>query len=219
MKKLITISAIAMSGLMFNAANAQIRIGLGIRLPHIVIVPRPVVVVKAEAPVYQEPIVSDNDDCDFYYLPDVGAYYSVAEQCYYYQDGDSWVSAAYLPGVYRDYDWRYAARRFEIREARPYLHNNIYRSRYQGFDRDLARNHDHFAAGIDYHYNRDAYNNGQRFDNRDNNNQRYGDNNHNYGNNKQSNQTRGKGNRDNQQRIAQNNQGYNGHDRGKKDRF
>jgi hypothetical protein len=165
MKKLAIISAIAMSGLFYNAANAQLGLHVGIRLfPHRIFVPRPVVVVQPQEPVYQEPVVSD-DDCDFYYLPDVGAYYSVTDQCYYYQDGDNWISAAYLPGIYHDFDWRYA-RRFEIRQSRPYMHNDFYRNRYQGFDRDIARNHDDFRRGFDYRNNNNAYNNDHRFDNR-----------------------------------------------------
>src|SRR3569833_2468298 len=132
MKKLAIISAIAVSSLFYNAANAQFGLHIGVRLfPHRVFVPRPVVVVQPQVPVYQEPVVSDSDDCDFYYLPDVGAYYSVNEQCYYYLDGDNWIATAYLPGVYHDFDWRYA-RRFEIRESRPYLRNSFFRDRYQG---------------------------------------------------------------------------------------
>jgi len=172
MKKIAIISAIAMSGLFYNAANAQLGIHIGIHLfPNRIFVPRPVVVVQPQEPVYQEPAVSDdsnNDDCDFYYLPDVGAYYSVNDQCYYYQDGDNWVSAAYLPGIYHDFDWRYA-RRFEIRQPRPYMHNDFYRDRYKGFDRNIARNHDDFSRGFDYRHNNSAYNNDHRFDNdRDN---------------------------------------------------
>ncbi len=248
MKKLAIISAIAMSGLFYNAANAQLGIHIGIRLfPHRIFVPRPVVVVQPQEPVYQEPVVSDdsnNDDCDYYYLPDVGAYYSVNDQCYYYQDGDNWVSAAYLPGIYHDFDWRYA-RRFEIRQSRPYMHNDFYRNRYQGFDRDIARNHDDFRMGFDYRHNSNAYNNDHRFDNRggygqhfdnrgqdnagqyrnnqDNNRlgQQAGQNRDkgNYNNGRQNdqaqNQNRDRGNRDNQ-RVAQNNNG-NKHDR--RDRF
>lgn len=167
MKKLAIISAIAISGLFYNSANAQLGLHIGIRLfPHRIYVPRPVVVVQPQVPVYQEPVVSDNDDCDFYYLPDVGAYYSVNDQCYYYQDGDNWISAAYLPGIYHDFDWRYAARRIEIREPRPYMHNDFYRARYQGFDRNIARYHNDFRMGFDYRNNRNAYNNDNRFDNR-----------------------------------------------------
>jgi len=119
MKKLTILSAIAMSGLIYSTANAQmsIRVGLHFGTP----------VAVRTAPIYNEP--AD----DYYYLPDVDAYYSVSEQCYYYFDGDNWVSAAFLPGEYRDYDWR-TARRFEVKASRPYMHDEIYRSRYNGHE-------------------------------------------------------------------------------------
>src|ERR1700683_1057801 len=121
MKKLFIISAIAISGLIYNTANAQIRlhVGFGFR-PHVALyVPAPVVVEPAPiyaqaAPVYDQSqdVYNDSND-DYYYLPDVDAYYDVNDQCYYYNDGTDWISAAYLPGAYRNYDWRNAPR-YEI---------------------------------------------------------------------------------------------------------
>ena len=127
MKKIALISAIALSSLFYNHANAQVRLRFGFNFG-----PRPVyapVRVVAQ-PAYAEPSNYDGDE-DYYYLPDVDAYYSVPEQCYYYNDGGEWVSAAYLPGAYRDYDWR-SARRFEVRASRPFMHNDYYRERYSG---------------------------------------------------------------------------------------
>lgn len=154
MKKLTILSAIAMSGLIYSTANAQMSIRLGFHFGTPVAVQR--------APVYEAPAtVSYDDDDDYYYLPDVGAYYSVNEQCYYYYDGDSWISAAYLPGEYRDYDWR-TARRYEVRAPRPYMHDEIYRSKYHGHEVDAwahGDNHEHFNAPAQRDY-------GRQFDNR-----------------------------------------------------
>jgi hypothetical protein len=175
MKKLIILSAIAMSGLIYNTANAQIRIhvGLGFAPSRVVYAPAPVI---EQAPVYQQPAYYQNND-DYYYLPDVDAYYSVNEQCYYYYDGDNWISAAYLPDEYRDYDWR-SVRRYEVRAPRPYLHDDIYRSRYNGHEiQEWAHNNhnEHFDRnnanlvyrGNEQHfYNRGQNNYNQRFDNR-----------------------------------------------------
>lgn len=111
------LSAIAVSGLMAQSANAQIGFHISLHLG--------APVYTAPAPVY--------DDEDYYYLPDVEAYYSVRQNCYYYNDGYNWVSAAYLPGAYRNYDWHYA-RRIQVREARPYMHNDVYRVRYGGVE-------------------------------------------------------------------------------------
>jgi len=177
MKKLILISAIAVSGLFYNSANAQIRVHFGIRFaPRPVYVPARVVVAAPAQVEYNEPANYDGDE-DYYYLPDVDAYYSNTENCYYYNNGDSWVSATYLPGAYRDYDWR-SARRYEVRAHRPYLRNDFYRARYDGvafngrwnervYDRGYNSNrfdHDAYRRDdrrFDNHYGRDD----RRFDN------------------------------------------------------
>lgn len=162
MKRLLLISAIAMSGMFYNTANAQIRLHLGIHLGGPVVVPAP------EPVAYQEPVAYNNDD--YYYLPDVDAYYSVDQQCYYYNDGGAWVSAAYLPGAYRDYDWR-SYRHFEIRAPRPYMHADFYRNRYSGVafnGRWNDRAYDRGYANVTYHDNRGFGNGGydnRRFDN------------------------------------------------------
>lgn len=117
MKKLMILSAMAVSGLMVQSAKAQIGIHINLHL--------------GGSPVYEAPEPEYADQ--YYYLPDVEAYYSVRENCYYYNNGYNWVSAAYLPGAYRNYDWHYA-RRIEIREPRPYLRSEAYRSRYGGFE-------------------------------------------------------------------------------------
>lgn len=125
MKKLFLTIIIAASGLATQTASAQIGISIQIGTG---VVHRPV------APV----VVYD----DFYYLPEVEAYYSVPEHCYYYMDGRRWVSAAYLPGRYHDYDWRYA-RRYQVRTQRPFDNHNYYRNRFGGNPgRDWNRNWD-----------------------------------------------------------------------------
>src|ERR1700712_1489523 len=155
MKKLTIISAIALSGLLYNTADAQIRIHLGLNFS-----PRPVVYVPAREvvaqPAYYEPANYSGDE-DYYYLPDVDAYYSVPEQCYYYNNGGSWVSAVYLPGAYRDYDWR-SVRRYEVRAPRPFMHNDYYRTRYNGvaFNGNWNRGYDRGYANNN-HYNSNQY--------------------------------------------------------------
>jgi hypothetical protein len=173
MKKLILVSAIAMSGLIYQTANAQIGVHFNINLGA-----RPVVV--EQAPVY--------NDADFYYLPEVEAYYSVNQHCYYYQDGGNWISAAYLPGRFHDYDWQHA-NHYAVREARPYLHNDVYRARYGGLEGRRDWNYrderstrvyaDRERFNNQYHnqnYGRDNQRNEQRFDNNRNDHQQQNDN-------------------------------------------
>jgi len=154
MKKLTILSAIAMSGLIYSTANAQMSIRVGLHFGTPVAVQRSTVYDDAAQISY------DGDD-DYYYLPDVDAYYSVSEQCYYYFDGDSWISAAFLPGEYRDYNWR-TARRYEVRAPRPYMHDEIYRSRYNGREVSAwahTNNYEHYNAPVQRNYE-------ERFDNR-----------------------------------------------------
>jgi len=150
-----------MSGLFYNTANAQIRVGVGFhfRAPRIY-VPQRVAVAEQAQVVYNEPINYDGDE-DYYYLPDVDAYYSVTGQCYFYNDGGNWVSSAYLPGAYHDYDWR-SVRHYEVRATRPFMHNDYYRNRYNGvaFNGQWNRGENHSYA-TNYRMNHDQYRNDQ----------------------------------------------------------
>jgi hypothetical protein len=155
MKKIALISAIALSGLFYNNVNAQVRIGFGIHIN------TPSVRVIAESPAY----TSYNTADDYYYMPDVDAYYSAYENAYYYNDGERWVSAAYLPGAYRNYDWR-NARHYEVRAHRPYLNADIYRERYRGNAYNWNRRDDRFDNRKDDRVDNRNYAN--RDDRRDN---------------------------------------------------
>ncbi len=167
MKKIAFISAIALSSLLYNSAKAQIRVHLGIHFAsRPVYVPARVVVAQPVSDEYSEPANYDGDE-DYYYLPEVDAYYSIPEQCYYYNDGGSWVSAAYLPGAYRNYDWR-AARRFEVHAHRPFMHNDYYRTRYNGVAFNGRWDHSYSRGyASNNHYNHVQYRrDDRRFDNR-----------------------------------------------------
>jgi hypothetical protein len=124
MKKIYLLSAMVLAGLFANKAQAQISVHIGLNLPvRHVYVPAP------------QPEVIYNDDFDdsddYYYLPEVEAYYSIPLNCYFYNDGGRWIRAQYLPGAYRNYDWR-SARRFEVRGRRPYMNHDVYRGRWGG---------------------------------------------------------------------------------------
>ena len=171
MKKLFIVSAIAMSGLVYTTASAQIRFHFGLRFHPRVAVYAPAPVLVEQAPVHDQsqPVddqyqtaYNDNSD-DYYYLPDIGAYFDITDQCYYYNDGNAWISAAYLPGAYHNYDWRNAPR-YEIRASRPYMHDDFYRSKYNSHaSGEWAHNNNHFDNG---YANRAFNGSNQRFDNR-----------------------------------------------------
>ena len=161
MKKLILISAIAISGLFYNTANAQVRVSFGFNFsPRRVYVPQRVVVARPAPVEYSEP-VNYNGDEDYYYIPDVDAYYSVTDQCYFYNNDGDWVSGTYLPGAYRDYDWR-SVRHYEVRAPRPYIHNDYYRARYNGVSFNGQWNREYNRGySNDYRVNHDQYRNDQ----------------------------------------------------------
>lgn len=150
MRKLILLSAIVAGGLLSTTAKAQIGVSIGVNFGS----RGPIVHV----PVATPPIAYNAYYNDYYYLPDVGAYYSVGEQAYYYNNGGRWVSAAYLPG-YRNYDWR-TARRYEVHANRPYLNHNYYSSRYGAGRGNVNNNRDV--------YNRNDNRGNNRFDDRNN---------------------------------------------------
>lgn len=167
MKKIYLLSAMVLAGLFANKAQAQISVHIGFNVP--------------VRPVYApQPQVIYNDDFDdsddYYYLPEVEAYYSVPLQCYFYNDGNRWVRAQYLPGAYRNYDWR-SARRFEIRGRRPYMNHDAYRGRWGGNPNrgDWNRRDNNYASRGNNGYgggrddNRGSNGWGRRDDNRGNN--------------------------------------------------
>ncbi|OOQ61628.1 hypothetical protein [Mucilaginibacter pedocola] len=143
MKKIYLLSAMVLAGLFANKAEAQISIHIGLNIP-----PRPVY-VPAPQPVVYDDVFDDSDD--YYYLPEVEAYYSIPLHCYFYNDGSRWIRAQYLPGAYRNYDWR-TARRFEVRGRRPYMNHDVYRGRWGGnpYRGDWNRRNNDYANRGDY---------------------------------------------------------------------
>jgi hypothetical protein len=68
----------------------------------------------------------------YYYLPDVEAYYDVPSSMFIYQSGGVWVHRTYLPTRYRHYDlYRgYKVVMTDYHGSKPYYHHNDYRVRY-----------------------------------------------------------------------------------------
>lgn len=132
--------AVAAGSFLYKSADAQVGLNVNLHLggisAHVVLAkPAPVMVA------YPQDDYSD----DYYYLPEVEAYYSVPQHCYFYMDGNRWVSAAYLPGAYRNYNWQ-SLRHYEVRERHPYMHHNDFVNRFggrrPGDDRGYANRYD-----------------------------------------------------------------------------
>lgn len=69
------------------------------------------------------------DHVDYYYLPDIDAYYNVATREFTYLQKNRWVTRANLPARYRRYDL-YSGYKVVVNERRPYLNANYYRTTY-----------------------------------------------------------------------------------------
>jgi hypothetical protein len=69
------------------------------------------------------------DYVEYYYLPDVEAYYYVPKRQFIYLAGDTWVHSYSLPPAYRNYDL-YNGYKVVVNEPRPFRHFKADRIKY-----------------------------------------------------------------------------------------
>ena len=72
------------------------------------------------------------DYAEYYYFPDIEAYYDVPTRQYIYLDGSRWVKVRTLPARYRGFDV-YNSYKVVINERDPYLRHNTYKVKYVGY--------------------------------------------------------------------------------------
>ena len=72
------------------------------------------------------------DYAEYYYLPDIEAYYNVPKRQFIYLQGKNWVFAGALPGAYANFDL-YRGYKVVINEPRPYLHHEVYYKKYYSY--------------------------------------------------------------------------------------
>jgi len=75
---------------------------------------------------------SGYSDVQYYYLPDVEAYYDVNSSMFIYYEGRSWVRRSYLPSRYRNYDLYggYKVVMNGYHGNTPYYNHREYRTKY-----------------------------------------------------------------------------------------
>lgn len=115
MKKLIFTAALVLGCITTQIASAQISIGL-----HFNIGSQP-----DWGPV-------GYDRADYYYMPDIDAYYDVPAHQYVYYEGNVWVHRTYLPARYRGYDL-YHGYKVVINRPSPWLRHSYYRTTYASY--------------------------------------------------------------------------------------
>ena len=69
------------------------------------------------------------DYVEYYYLPDIGAYYYVPTRQFIYLNNGNWVYANSLPSRYRSYNL-YSGYKVVINEPKPYLRHSTYQVKY-----------------------------------------------------------------------------------------
>ncbi len=126
MKKTIIMTALLLSGFAFQKVSAQIHVDLRLNI--------------ASQPVWG-PVGYDH--VEYYYMPDINAFYYVPNRQYVYQERGRWIFSASLPPRYHDYDV-YSGYKVVVNEPTPYCHVKTYRSKYGGFkghhDQEIIRN-------------------------------------------------------------------------------
>jgi Ni/Co efflux regulator RcnB len=123
MKKLIVLSTVVISSLIFSSAKAQVRFSVNINI--------------GAQPAW----VANNDAADYYYLPDIESYYDVRDRVYVYREGNQWRRGAYLPARYRNYDFRNKHVISIKGQDRPYLHHEQNRNAYANANNRFNQQH------------------------------------------------------------------------------
>ena len=125
MKKTIIILSFLLSSFVFEKANAQIHWGLNVNI--------------GTQPAWGP---TGYDHVEYYYMPDIDAYYSVSNQQYIYLEGGRWTFASNLPSRFH-YDVNNGYK-VVVNEPRPYRHAEMYRNKYASFkgrhDQEMIRN-------------------------------------------------------------------------------
>ncbi|MEO8515492.1 MAG: hypothetical protein ABI426_02045 [Flavobacterium sp.] len=117
-----------------------------------------------------------DDDVDYFYLPEIEAYYDVHSSVFIYMGPGGWIRTAYLPEYCRDYDLNHGYKVvLDYRGSAPYAYFNRHRQMYyHDYYRNYRQEYYHprqprrtqyvaMASPRDYHNNgnHNNHNNGQ----------------------------------------------------------
>ena len=113
MKKIIFFLILAIGVLTSNRASAQVSLSFNV----------------GSQPVWGP---TGYDYVDYYYLPDIEAYYYVPQHQFVYLEGNNWVFSSSLPARYGSFDL-YSAHKVVINSPKPYMHHDADRAKYATF--------------------------------------------------------------------------------------
>jgi len=126
MKKTILAAALLFSSLAMQTTDAQVRISLGLNIG----------TQPAWGPV-------GYDHVEYYYMPDIDAFYYVPRQQYIYMSRGRWVFTTILPPRFSNYDFN-TGYKVVVNESQPYYNAQMYRTKYASYrgrhDQEIIRN-------------------------------------------------------------------------------
>ncbi|MFL9485609.1 hypothetical protein ACI6Q2_22700 [Chitinophagaceae bacterium LWZ2-11] len=115
-KNLLAIALlIGLAGFSFTESKAQVSVGININI--------------GTQPLWGP---TGYDYVNYYYLPDIDAYYNVPQRQFIYMSGGRWTFASALPSQYGSYDL-YRSYKVVVNEPKPYLHADVYRNKYMSY--------------------------------------------------------------------------------------
>jgi len=115
MKKLIFTTAILCGCLLFKTADAQVSVSAGVNIG----------VQPDWGPV-------GYDNAQYYYMPEIGAYYDVPAHMYVYRENNVWIHRGVLPPRFGNFD-RYRSYKAVINERNPWERDDQFRARYANY--------------------------------------------------------------------------------------
>ena len=126
MKKTILIAVLLLSGFAFKTATAQVKVSIRANI--------------GAQPVWG-PVGYDH--VEYYYMPDIDAYYYVPTRQYIYQERGRWQFASSLPRRYNNYDV-YTGYKVVVNDYKPYRNAQNYRTQYAPYkgrrNQEIIRN-------------------------------------------------------------------------------
>jgi hypothetical protein len=152
MKKTILVMTLLLSGFAFQNASAQVRLNINIGVQ----------------PVWG-PVGYDH--AEYYYMPDIDAYYYIPNRQFIYMEHGRWAFSTYLPSRF-NYDI-YSGYKVVVNEPYPYRNAEMYRTRYASYrgnhEQQIIRNsHEEKYFENKDHPEHSKWNNGNNRDYRNN---------------------------------------------------
>ena len=86
------------------------------------------------------------DYVEYYYLPDIEAYYYVPRHQFVYISGGNWIFSAHLPRAYRNYDL-YRGYKVVINQPRAYRYYDSHRVKYNKYKGHYNKGNKHKGHG------------------------------------------------------------------------